>query len=186
MSSWDEDWLHSKTVCVLGAGDKPLTEDNTGEFVGIEGMSVMPVNVDIRACEGYIVQDLSLRHWENLKSNWYDIVIAEHVAEHVPDRLAFIGECLRILHKGGLLIIEVPNWKHLTAHSNLEHLTTWSRVIFDDCYVNDFGKKWKVEKKYYRITLFWKSFYVKWGFLGRQIDRFTGLVSGIRFFVRKP
>lgn len=174
-------WTMRKRVCVLGAGEKPLSEipDLPDDFEAIR--------VDVRKLPTTdIIQDLNKGHWEKLKSNLFDIVIAEHIAEHVDNRLAFLNQCRRILVNGGMLIIEVPNWKHITAHSNLEHKSTWSRVIFDDCYVNGFGKKWKIEKIAYRVTnpFTWKSFYIKNEFVGRQLDRFTSLVSGLRFYLR--
>lgn len=179
----------AKRICVLGAGDKPLTNFNSHEFMGLEGIRhYNAVNVDRRwlLTTDYL-QDLSQKRW-GFDDNEFDIVIAQHVIEHVPDRIAFIAECLRIVKPGGLIIIETPNYSHVSAHSNLEHLTTFSRVIFDDCYVNDFGKKWKVEKIYYRITdpIFWKSMYIKTGFVGRILDKFTGMISGLTFFIRAP
>jgi SAM-dependent methyltransferase len=176
-----------KQICVLGAGKRPLSSFNNHEFLGLEDIGrYTAVNVDIR---GYLttdlVMDLSKKKWK-IDSNKFDIVIAEHIAEHVPDRMSFISECLRITKPNGLLIIEVPNWKHDSAHNTLEHLTTWGRAIFNDSYINDYGKKWKIEKVVYRMTypFLWKSFYIGSGFIPRQIDRFTHKISGLRFYIR--
>jgi len=179
---------HIPKICVLGAGNRPLTNFNKSDFLGLEniGKHYIPTNVDIRAyVTTDVVEDLSKKKWK-LKTNEYDIVIAEHVAEHVPDRLAFINECLRITKPDGLLIIEVPNWKHESAHNTLEHYTTWGRCIFNDSYINEYGERWKVEKVVYRMTypFSWKSFYLGSGFFARQVDRFTSKVSGLRFFIR--
>ena len=175
-------------IAVLGAGHRPLTNFNACQFRGLEniGPHYVPVNVDIRDYPSTdVVQDLSDKRWK-FKDDEFDIVIAEHVAEHVPDRLAFIAECLRITKPDGLLIIEVPNWKHDSAHNTLEHYTTWGRAIFNDSYINDWGLKWSVEKVVYRVTkpFSWQSFYIPWEFVGRQIDRFTHKISGLRFFIR--
>ena len=200
-----ENWTDNiPRIAVLGAGHRPLNNFNACQFKGLEGLKhFVPVNVDIRDYSSTdIVMDLSKKDWSKpmgkasltnsdkrgwgLRDNEFDIVIAEHVAEHVPDRLAFIAECLRITKPNGLLIIEVPNWKHDSAHNTLEHYTTWGRAIFNDSYINDWGLKWKVEKVVYRVTkpFSWESFYVPWEFLGRQIDRFTHKISGLRFFIR--
>ena len=181
-----DDWTERKMICVLGAGMRPLTPYNKDKFIGLENVKTYEaVNVDIIDYDSTdVIQDLSLEKWR-IESNQFDVVVAEHCAEHVPHRISFIKECLRIAKTGGLVIIEVPNWSHETAHSNLEHLTTWSRMIFDDSYINGFGQLWKVEKVVYRITIpiIWKSFYIKNEFVGRQIDRFTSLISGLRFFL---
>lgn len=175
-------------IAVLGAGHRPLTNFNKCQFKGLEdiGQHYVPINVDIRDYPSTdVVQDLSKKKWK-FKDNEFDIVIAEHVAEHVPDRLAFIDECLRITKPNGLLIIEVPNWKHDSAHNTLEHYTTWGRAIFNDSYINEWGQRWKIEKVVYRMTrpFSWESFYVPGEFLGRQLDRFTHKISGLRFFIR--
>lgn len=175
-------------ICVLGAGSKYLTNENKSEFLGIEHFQdIEPTNVDIRPSPATdVIQDLSLEHWDRLPSNYFDVVIAEHVAEHVPNRLWFVKECLRITKPAGLLIVEVPNWKHEAAHNTLEHYTTWGRNIFGKSYNADYGRLWSVERVVYRITnpFTWKSYYIRNEFIGRQIDRLTGLISGIRFFIR--
>lgn len=177
-----DSWMNRKKICVLGAGRKPLTQFNRDSFPGLENVDQYEaVNVDIRDYPTTdVIQDLSVKHW-GIESNSFDIVIAEHVAEHLQDRLTFISECLRITKPNGLLIIEVPNYSHLLAHSNLEHYTTWSRVVFDESYLSS---GWVKEKVVYRATFLWKSWYIKREFLGRQLDRFTGLISGLRFYLR--
>lgn len=42
-------------------------------------------------------------------SNTYDVVFLSHVIEHVPEPIAFLSECYRILKPGGLLIALTPN-----------------------------------------------------------------------------
>ncbi len=180
----------TKNVAVLGAGGRPLL-NNVRAFNGLAeelgGDNYKALNVDIR---GYSttdkVADLNKPKWNEFQDNEFDIVIAEHIAEHMRERLDFVDECLRITKNNGLLIIEVPNWKHDSAHCTLEHYTTWGRAIFDDSYINEYGKRWKIEKVVYRMTrpFSWKSFYVPNEFLGRQIDRLTNQISGLRFFIR--
>lgn len=180
-----------KKVAVLGAGLRPLKDYNVSQFAGLaeelNGDVYSPVNVDIRDYPSTDkVADLNKPNWSEFGDNEFHIVIAEHIAEHMRERLDFVDECLRITKNEGLLIIEVPNWKHDSAHCTLEHYTTWGRAIFDDSYINEWGKRWKIEKVMYRMTMpfTWKSFYVPSEFLGRQIDRFTHQISGLRFFIR--
>jgi SAM-dependent methyltransferase len=170
---------------MLGSGSRPINRRNIKEFPGVPDIEYdVIVNVDIRKYPTTdFVQDLSEKNWK-IADSQYDVVIAEHVAEHVPDRLSFISECRRITKDGGILIIEVPNWKHENAHNTLEHYTTWGRCIFNDSYINDNGKMWKVEKVVYRMTYFWKSFYLPFEFFGRQIDKYTSQISGLRFYIR--
>ncbi len=48
-----------------------------------------------------------------LKDESADLVTLKHVLEHVPDPLATINECFRILKKGGSLVIHTPNAESL-------------------------------------------------------------------------
>ncbi|MFA5405773.1 MAG: class I SAM-dependent methyltransferase [Candidatus Nanoarchaeia archaeon] len=52
--------------------------------------------------------DLSKNNWP-LKSNYFDLIIAGDIIEHVYDTENFIKECKRLLKKGGQLIISTPN-----------------------------------------------------------------------------
>jgi len=132
----------TKLVAVLGAGNRPLTDYNISSFNGLaeelNGDYCKPLNVDIRSYSSTdLVADLNKPYWKEFSDNQFDIVIAEHIAEHMRERLDFVNECLRITKPNGLLIIEVPNWKHDSAHNTLEHYTTWGRAIFNDSYINN-------------------------------------------------
>jgi len=49
-----------------------------------------------------------------LPENIFDAVIMNHVIEHLTDPMDILKECLRILKKGGHLVIVTPNTKALT------------------------------------------------------------------------
>ncbi|MDF2433905.1 MAG: hypothetical protein JWP44_3536 [Mucilaginibacter sp.] len=62
----------------------------------------------------------------DLESNLYDLLILNHVLEHVDDQISEIKECYRLLKTGGTLIVSVPvvgtaweiykeNWVQLDA-----------------------------------------------------------------------
>ena len=42
------------------------------------------------------------------KDNTYDLIICNHVLEHIPDDLKAMSELLRVLKPGGLAILQVP------------------------------------------------------------------------------
>ncbi len=168
-----------KRICVLGAGEKPISN--------IKGIVINPndtiTKVDQRKVDHtYVVMDLDKKEWP-LKTDDFDIVVAEHIAEHMTDRISFLKNCHRICKPDGLVVIEVPNWSHICAHSTLEHVSTWGRCMFDDNYIT--RDYFLLENMDYRITIpfTWKSFYVP-NRIGRFLDKSTRLISGLRFYLR--
>jgi SAM-dependent methyltransferase len=45
----------------------------------------------------------------------FDVITLHHALEHIPDPAEMIGTCRRLLKKGGLLVIAVPNMSSLQA-----------------------------------------------------------------------
>lgn len=80
---------------------------------GWSGIGVEPVEVsaararglglDVRACN---LADAGLPPAS------FDVVAAWHVVEHMLDPVAFLAELARYARPGGLVAVEVPNWRH--------------------------------------------------------------------------
>jgi 2-polyprenyl-3-methyl-5-hydroxy-6-metoxy-1,4-benzoquinol methylase len=80
---------------------------------GWSGVGVEPVEVsaararslglDVRACT---LADAALPPAS------FDVVVAWHVLEHMLDPVAFLAELARYARPGGLIAVEVPNWRH--------------------------------------------------------------------------
>lgn len=153
---------------VLGAGDIPYP-------------GVMTTNQDTRPLPGLDhVFDLDVMPWP-LSGPWYDTIIAEHVLEHVRERLAFLDECHRLAVPGGTLIVEVPHYKHRYAFSMLDHRWFFTHNSFDPAYT--------IEGKFQKIRVEYRLFadlnlWLTWELLGRFLAKHTGLVSGLRFYLR--
>ena len=151
---------------VLGAGEKP--------YPGC-------TNVDFRAVPGIdIIQNLNEQYWSNIPSDQYDTIIAEHIIEHAFDRLWFLEECRRIAKSGATLILEVPHYKHIYAHSMLDHRWTFTHQSFDPTYVIQ-GKFQKIRVEYRLFTD--KDVWLRWEKLGRFLAKHSNLVSGLRFYI---
>lgn len=162
-----EDNGMSESIIVLGAGEKPI---------------LGAVNCDIRPLPGIAkVFNLDEPRWPFADSS-ADRIIAEHVLEHMHEPIQFLQECHRILRPGGRLILEVPNWKHELAHFEIEHRKTFGRATFDGDYaIGHLFRKVKVD---YRLTIGlngYQHWWIRNEFVGRQIDKVTGLISGFRF-----
>ena len=73
--------------------------------------------------------------------NEFDLVVSNHVVEHVPDVMAFIGELYRITRSGGRIRLLTPHytnpdWANDPTHRNLINSYTFNtfmpgRQVFD-------------------------------------------------------
>ena len=168
-------------ILILGAGEKATKYHTILSPMG------KVVCVDRRKLPGVdIVVDLESQDWAAMIRGILvcDIIVAEHLAEHLANRIAFLQNCHWLLRdRKGLLILEVPNWCHVLAHGNLEHKSTWSRMSFHSYVTADL---FTVERIQYRWTnpITFRNHYFPTEWLGRQVDRCTRQVSGLRFYLR--
>ncbi len=80
------------------------------------------INVDITAYEGInLVWDLSKTPFP-LESNSYDLVIANHVLEHIPDWFECMKEMARLVKVGGIIEVWVPPISSDTSFSYRDHI----------------------------------------------------------------
>lgn len=63
------------------------------------------VAADLIAYEGLVQMDITHIHWPNAS---FDVVICNHVLEHVPEDRTALGEIHRVLEPGGFAILQVP------------------------------------------------------------------------------
>lgn len=94
----------------------------------------------------------------------FDLVVASHVVEHVPDVMAFIGELHRITKNGGTIRILTPHytnpdWPNDPTHRN--HINSYTfntflpgRAVFD--FYTDI--ELKPLKCYVSLANLWKYF----------------------------
>ena len=73
-----------------------------------------------------------------LENNKYDVVIANHVLEHIDDPVGFLEKIYKILKKGGIVLIDAPNfgsfsartfgtkWQYLLPREHLWHFSSKS------------------------------------------------------------
>ena len=65
-----------------------------------------------KRCEGYAypdyVLDVDIMDMRNLADNTYDVVVCNHVLEHVPDDIVAMKELKRVLKINGFAVLQVP------------------------------------------------------------------------------
>ncbi len=119
------EWLHlvnsynqyvgkSSVVLEIGASTPTRTSvlsEKCGKLYGVELMPErLPENFDnVQYLEG---------DWEKLsdtfESNYFDVIISNHVIEHVPDDQKAMEELYKTLKPNGVALFNTPNRKRLT------------------------------------------------------------------------
>jgi SAM-dependent methyltransferase len=77
------------------------------KFIGAVNVDKYPI------CEPDIIWDLDVKPWTWALDDSFDVVIANHVMEHLKDWWGAFGECARVLKPGGKLKITVSHPSNL-------------------------------------------------------------------------
>lgn len=96
-------------------------------------------------------------------ANSFDIVIAEHVLEHLRDVVHVIEELHRIVVPGGLLLVEVPHFSSANFHTDPTHRHAFSSRSFD------YFVEGTTLARYRYSNAFLKKREVRIGFEGRSV-----------------
>jgi ubiquinone/menaquinone biosynthesis C-methylase UbiE len=133
----EERFLHARRILEIGCGSGVIAA--TLHELGPTGLEVHAVDVvDSRSeTSGYAFQLLAGTALPFADAS-FDIVISNHVIEHVgprPDQLAHLREIHRVLASGGLGYLAVPNkWRLVEPHFRLP-LLSWLPQSIADRYV---------------------------------------------------
>lgn len=103
-----------------GTGDflKYGNQKNNSNGVGVEPNDVARQKAQSKNVE--VFNDL-----KEIKAQNYDVITLWHVLEHVPDIENYFSFFNEKLHKDGLLVIAVPNFKSYDAKFYGEHWAAW-------------------------------------------------------------
>jgi len=97
------------------------------------------------------------------KENTFDVIVCQHVIEHLPNPVNMILEFKKVLKPGGLIYIETPNWTRLFIpfHQNFfwndyTHLRPYSKITFKRLF-SDFDFKIADIKSFSTTPWPWES-----------------------------
>jgi ubiquinone/menaquinone biosynthesis C-methylase UbiE len=118
--------LRGARLLDIGAGSGYIAS-NLREFVGAEGeVWAVDVNDQRRTNEGYRFKPVTGTELP-FEDDSFDVVLSNHVIEHVGDRAAqlhHLGEIRRVLAPGGVCYLAVPNrWGLVEPHFRLPFLS---------------------------------------------------------------
>lgn len=77
-----------------------------------------------------VIQDLNIVPYP-FPDNHFDIVIAEHILEHLNNVVQVVEELYRILKPGGILYVEVPHFSNSGFFTDPTHVHAFSTRSFD-------------------------------------------------------
>ena len=77
-----------------------------------------------------VLHDLDVTPYP-FEANAFDVVIAEHVLEHVEHVVRVVEELHRIVAPGGVLMVEVPHFSSANFHTDPTHRHAFSTRSFD-------------------------------------------------------
>jgi len=101
-----ENILSGKKVLDLGCGTKKLPGS-----IGVDVKKHPSVDV---------VHDLNKSPWP-FKNSSFDMILAQHIAEHVDDFISFISEIHRIAKNNAHIIIQAPYFRSVNAFADPTH-----------------------------------------------------------------
>ncbi len=107
---------HSKNLIIdIGCGRGDYLKRMKDLGWNVLGIEPDPVSAQLAKSNGINIFNGSLEK-AGLDEESADQITMQHVIEHLPDPIAYVNECHRILKKGGRLVIYTPNLNSL-GHS---------------------------------------------------------------------
>lgn len=77
-----------------------------------------------------IIADLTAKEWLWEENESVDVILANHILEHIPNPVNFMDRCWDLLKYDGRLSIKVPHYKHVTAYSDPTHCNFFTERSF--------------------------------------------------------
>lgn len=93
--------------CGTGAVLIPLAMNG----VDIDGYDISEKNID--RCRNYILEnELTIKVFNSVPNNKYDVILLINVIEYVIDKVALINNVSSLLNNNGLLLVAIANPRH--------------------------------------------------------------------------
>ena len=114
--------------------------------------------------EGYIFKNADLNIAPiPFEDDFFDIVIASHIIEHLDDPINFFKECIRVLKPGGILYVEAPSEKSLKLSGmSFDYDSFYSLSLYDD--PTHSRRPW-TPQSYYRLTKYFSCNPIEVGYI---------------------
>lgn len=123
----------------IGCGEGKFLSRAREKTKDISGLELNEKAVKVAVANGLNVVAESIDHHSEERKEYYDMVTMFQVLEHIYDVNGFLNASLRVLKKGGRLVIGVPNsepWfngydKYSTLNLPPHHMGLWNLEVFN-------------------------------------------------------
>jgi SAM-dependent methyltransferase len=107
-----------------------LKEFKNGRILDLSRGPHCPKNEETESEMQGVDYDLKVFPWP-VSDNSYDLVLCQHVLEHLPDTAKTLEEFNRIIAPGGKIYIETPHYTWFDAHRHQKNCHRYSFSSFD-------------------------------------------------------
>ena len=189
-------------VLEIGAGNGSFLNKLANKKENIEALEFNKSAIESLNNQGYKVYKETIENYSIKHDKQYDVLVTFQVLEHVADVKSFLEGAIKVLKKGGNLIISVPNdsaWilrfdpnlsvnypPHHMGHLNEEFFINMQQhfsvkllnVMFEPLSIEQYSRYYRVLAVHIRT---------KFGFFGKALDKLLYPVSEklIKTFSRK-
>jgi SAM-dependent methyltransferase len=97
------------------------------------------------------------------EDDFFDLVIARHVIEHVSNPIVFFGECVRVCKPGGIIYFEAPSERSLFLPGMpFDHHKFFSTSFYDD--PTHYSRPWSPQS-FFRLSKYFSCDPVRTGYI---------------------
>lgn len=133
--------LKGKRVLEIGTGAGYIAHALSKHAKSVDSVDIVDDRKVKTGFEQKIVSDEELPY----KDEQFDVVITNHVLEHVPDQEKHMAEMTRVLKKGGIIYLASPNkWWLTDPHYKLPFISWLPRSVAGGYLKIAKGRKWDI------------------------------------------
>lgn len=123
--------LKTRSILEVGCGVGGFCHFLNRKFKNVVGLDIAKLRIysahQLGKGPNFIIADAQ---YLPFKSECFDMVVCAETLEHVPDHIKSLSEMIRVIRKGGYIVITVPNYINMTLlYKPLEFILRKTRRV---------------------------------------------------------